>query len=149
MSFGYVDYLPFASSSGLAMHKDTFGALGGFDSSLVNGEDIDLCWRAQLDGRKIVFAGDAVLHYRLRNDAAEVARQMEGYGYWTVPLVEKYREHGMPRVPVREGLKAWAKLLVRLPASLRTAEGRAQWWVDFAYRWGLLKGSIEHRTLVL
>ena len=42
------------------VRADLFGELGGFDPAIVAmGEDLDLCWRAQVVGARIIVAPDA------------------------------------------------------------------------------------------
>ena len=42
------------------IRADLFGELGGFDTAIVAmGEDLDLCWRAQVVGARIIVAPDA------------------------------------------------------------------------------------------
>lgn len=42
-----------------AVNHDAFDAVGGFDEGYVNGlEDIDLCLKLRMDGRRIVYRGD-------------------------------------------------------------------------------------------
>jgi len=148
MVFKYSPFLPFAGACGMAVSRSLFNALGGFDETLLNGEDIDFCWRAQLGGTELHFAGDAIVHIRLRSEPRDVMRQAEAYGYWTVPLYARYRQHGMPTVPWHSGASKWLRLLVRLPRLVRRPS-RTKWLREFAYRRGLLRGSIKHRTLAL
>ena len=148
MTFKYAPFLPFAGACGMAVRTSLFDALGGFDEELVNGEDIDFCWRAQLDGTELHFAEDAVVHIRLRSEPREVVRQAEAYGFWTVPLYARYRRLGMPSVPWYVGASKWLRLLVRMPRLARRSS-RTKWLREFAYRRGLLKGSIRYRTLAL
>lgn len=148
LTFKYAPFLPFASASGMGMRREVFEKLGGFDISFGAGEDIDLCWRAQLEGVPLRFVPEAVVRYRLRSDLAGVLRQTENYGYWTVPIYRKYRKHGMTRVPKRAGLLAWLRLLLRTPYVVKR-RARMRWLKDLAYRWGLLKGSLHFRTFVL
>jgi GT2 family glycosyltransferase len=148
MVFRYSPFLPFAGACGLGVRRALFVALDGFDEQLLNGEDIDFCWRAQLGGAVLHFVPEAVVHIRLRSEPREVFRQTLNYGLWTVPLYKRYRAHGMPRVPWHRGARAWLRLLLRLPRLLRRST-RTKWLKEFAYRWGLLKGSIRFRTLAL
>lgn len=148
MSFRYSHFLPTAGACGMGVRRTLFEALEGFDEQLLNGEDIDFCWRAQLGGTDLHFERDAVVHIRLRSEPGEIFRQTMNYGLWTVPLYRRYLEHGMPRVPWHSGVRSWLKLLLRLPRLVRRST-RTKWLKEFAYRWGLLKGSIRFRTLAL
>ena len=148
MSFRYARFLPFAGACGMGIKRSLFEALEGFDEQLLNGEDIDFCWRAQLGGAELRFVEDAVVHIRLRSEPSEIFRQSMNYGFWTVPLYQRYLAHGMPRVPWYRGARAWLRLLLRVPRLIRRST-RTKWLKEFAYRWGLLKGSVRFRTLAL
>ena len=148
MAFKYSSFLPFAGACGMAVRRTLFDELGGFDESLLNGEDIDFCWRVQLMGTELHFAGEAVVHIRLRSEPRAVLKQAENYGFWTVPLYLRYLPHGIPPVPWHSGARSWLRLMMRLPRLLRPSS-RTQWLREFAYRRGLLKGSIRYRAFAL
>ena len=47
------------------VRSDLFEQLGGFDPTIsLMGEDLDLCWRAQLVGARVIVAPDAVVRHR-------------------------------------------------------------------------------------
>src|SRR4051794_15192174 len=54
----------FVTAACIAVRREMFFELGGFDQSYVNGwEDVDLCVRARLTGQRVVYRGDiAVIH---------------------------------------------------------------------------------------
>ena len=56
----------FCVSSGvLLVRTDLFGAIGGFDPAIdFLGEDLDLCWRAQVAGARVLIVPDAVARHR-------------------------------------------------------------------------------------
>ena len=148
MRFRYSDFLPFASTCGLGVRRAAFEALGGFDEDLFLGGDIDFCWRAQLQGFSLQFVPEALVHYRMRSDPRGIYRQTFLYAMWTVPVYTRYLPHGMPPVPWHKGVRMWLRLLLRVP-SLVSAPSRTKWLRQFAYRWGLVRGSIRWRRLVL
>jgi GT2 family glycosyltransferase len=49
------------SSAGMLVRRDVFDELGGFDRSFSGSEDLDLCWRAQLAGHRVVVVPRAVV----------------------------------------------------------------------------------------
>lgn len=54
--------VPAVTGACLAIRRDTWDDLGGFDESYVNGyEDIDLCLRAREAGHSVWFAADSVV----------------------------------------------------------------------------------------
>jgi len=53
-----------AGSAGLLIRRDVWDALGGFDQALtLFREDLDLGWRANLAGHRVVVVPDAVVHH--------------------------------------------------------------------------------------
>ena len=52
-------------SAVLLVRSDLFARLGGFDGGMTfRGEDVDLCWRAQMAGARVMFVGGAVARHR-------------------------------------------------------------------------------------
>ena len=52
-------------SAVLLVRRDLFARLGGFDGGMTfRGEDVDLCWRAQMAGARVMFVGSAVARHR-------------------------------------------------------------------------------------
>ncbi|MFI1939652.1 glycosyltransferase family 2 protein [Streptomyces purpureus] len=52
------------SSAGMLIRRDVFEGLGGFDRRLpLMRDDVDLCWRAQSAGYRVLVAPDAVLRH--------------------------------------------------------------------------------------
>jgi cellulose synthase/poly-beta-1,6-N-acetylglucosamine synthase-like glycosyltransferase len=143
-------YLPFAMGSNMGIRAEVLHTLGGFDETLDrSGEEPDLCWRAQLAGSTLGFAPDAVVHYRLRRGLRSLLRQQRRWGLGSVDLYVRFRDRGMPRSSTGAALGHWARLLLATPARLPFRTHRGVWASRLAYRWGRLRGSIEHRTVYL
>ena len=54
-------------SAALLIRRGLFVTLGGFDGAMTHrGEDIDLCWRAQMAGARVMIVGGAVVRHRSR-----------------------------------------------------------------------------------
>ncbi len=52
-------------SAVMLVRRDLFVRLGGFDAGMTfRGEDVDLCWRAQMAGARVMFVGGAVARHR-------------------------------------------------------------------------------------
>lgn len=79
-----------ASGSNLGIRRDVFESLGGFDESLITGEDVDLCWRAQLAGHSFGRVRDAIIHSRPRVGLRAIHRQAFTYGQGHRQLRHKY-----------------------------------------------------------
>lgn len=81
------------ASSNLGVRAEVFEAVGGFDEALRTGEDIDLCWRAQLAGFGFARSARAVVHSRQRDGRCAVWRQAFAYGTGSRALKRKYARH--------------------------------------------------------
>ncbi len=118
--------LPAAGSGNLGIRADLYALLGGFDEHLRVGEDIDLCWRAQLAGRQLLEVPDAVLHVRFRAEPTRAFRQAFAYAGSDRQVAFKYRRvidayaaaypdlaRGVKDVPARTAWPRRAYLCVR------------------------------------
>ncbi len=96
-----------ASSACLLVRADLFAELGGFDPVMADyGADVDLCWRAQVAGARVVVAPEA----RVRHQ--EAAREQPG--------ADPQRATQEPRNHLRAMLKSytWPHLLRVLPQAM-------------------------------
>ncbi len=85
------DALPAASSWNLGVRSVVFAEVGGFDERLPVGEDVDLCWRAQLAGHELGEV-EAVMHVRMRTGLRDVFRQAYSYGRADHQLAERFAD---------------------------------------------------------
>jgi GT2 family glycosyltransferase len=86
----------FVAPGGVTLVRaDLFSTLGGFDPSIVAlGEDLDLCWRAQVAGSRVVVAHAArvVHHELLANGARALTAEVAGHGGRTLQsLTRRHR----------------------------------------------------------
>ncbi|HUC38087.1 MAG TPA: glycosyltransferase family A protein [Acidimicrobiales bacterium] len=93
-------YLPEVGGGNMAVRRETFDLVGGFDEALETGEDFDFAWRVQLAGGTIGFAVDSVVHWRLRRGWAYLRRSLD-YGLAHVELYRRFRHWGMRRRPLQ------------------------------------------------
>jgi glycosyltransferase involved in cell wall biosynthesis len=145
IEYTYVPFLPFASTSGLAIRKELHDAVGGFDESMQYLEDCDYCWRVQLAGTPLVFAPSALIHIRHRSDARSMYRQARNWGEYNVVLLKRYRRHGMPIPSWKVGIGLWWKLVRRTPGLVRGSNRYRFLWA-LGYRVGQVRGSVKHRV---
>ena len=128
---------PVAGGGTLAVRRDFFEAVGGFEEALPYPQDTDLCLRLALTGVTLAFVPEAVLRRRYRPTVWRVFVQARGYGRGGVALDHRY---GGGRSPARIGMRL-ARLLslaLRLPW-FRDRSVRAL----TAFRAGLLIGWLE------
>lgn len=121
----------------LLARADLFEALGGFDPAMtLFGEDLDLCWRAQLAGGRVVVAPAAVVRHEERaaagvrecGDAAELQRRHE-----LRAALKNYRFPVRLLVEVELVLLALAEVVVAVGSGERERARR----VGRAWRWNL------------
>lgn len=71
---------PYLVSANMAIWAKDFAAVGGFDESLANGEDIDFAWKLSEHGVDLRYCADAVIHYRHRAGLKLLVQQHYRYG---------------------------------------------------------------------
>ncbi len=127
-----VPELPAASSSNLAIRREIYLAVGGFNEVLRSGEDLDFCWRVQLAGHRLVHVAQMRLHLRRREGFIPSFRQGYSYGVGDRQLVWRYervvaayraqapaaemqqiKRVGIPRRKVSDTVRDLSKVLVR------------------------------------
>jgi GT2 family glycosyltransferase len=142
-----LDFLPYAYSSNLAVRREVMDAVGGWDTTMGHGEDVDLSWRIQLAGYDLAYAPQAVVHYRHRDTPRALWRQLVGYGEGDVLLLQRYRRHGARRPSTRQVARRALYITTRLPY-LALGPARQGSWVTVAGpTWGRVRGSVRHRVL--
>lgn len=115
---------PVLSSCNFGIRRSVFDALGGFDTSFLRGQDAELSLRLHLAGFRVTFAGDAVVHYRMRSSARAIFTQARGWGEAQVGL--RRALPGGSDAPRRQTLRSWIWLGSRVP-TLGSRSGRARW----------------------
>jgi GT2 family glycosyltransferase len=146
-SYTYPPYLPYSGST-IALRRDLFLELGGFDESMLACEDADLCWRLQRAGVPLFFARDAVVHVRLRDSLRAMCRQARLWGEYNVVLYKKYRPLGMPELPRLQGLRNLIGIARRVPQLARRTT-RSAWLWEASWMAGRIIGSLKHRVWAL
>jgi len=69
---GKNDYEPFfVTGAAFVIKKSDFFELNGFDENIfMYWEDVDLCWRARLQGKKILFTSDAYIYHKFQGSTS-------------------------------------------------------------------------------
>ncbi len=138
-------FLPAGLGANLAVRRKAFEAVGGFAEDLLVGEDIDLCWRLQLDGYRFVIDSGAVVSKRQPAEFRAVFRQASAFGQCGPVLYHRYRSAGARR-DLAGAAKSWGWLALRVPRLAWRTGPRTQWARAAGMRTGRLVGSIKERV---
>lgn len=80
---------PYVVSANLGIHRDLFEQIGGFDETLVRGEDMALSFAATDAGEAPAFVADAVVAYRHRRGLWPLLHQHYLYGWGMSQIIER------------------------------------------------------------
>jgi glycosyltransferase involved in cell wall biosynthesis len=138
-------FLPAGLSANLAVRRNAFEAVGGFAEDLLVGEDIDLCWRLQLEGYRFVIGSGAVVSKREPAEFKQVFRRASAYGHCGPVLYRRYRSVGARR-DLAGAARSWLWLLVQAPRLASRTGPRAGWARAAGMRTGRLAGSLKERV---
>ncbi len=138
-------FLPAGLSANLAVRREAFEEVGGFDETLAIGEDIDLCWRLQLGGFRFVVEAGAVVLKREPSELGQVFRQAFAYGRCGPLLYRRYRSAGARR-DLAGAARSWLWMLLHAPRLVMPGPGRGEWVRAAGMRSGRLTGSIGQRA---
>lgn len=141
------DFLPFGFGANLAVRRQVFDDLSGFDEGFRVNEDVDFCWRAQTLGYRFQGAPEAYILKGQRASSWGAFVQHLRYGRDEALLFKRFREHGMRR-NVRRAMKRWAWICVRL-LRIRDDAERHVWVRALGDSLGQIGGSVRHRTFYL
>jgi len=138
-------FLPAGLSANLAVRRSAFEAVGGFAEDLLVGEDIDLCWRLQLEGYRFVIGSGAVVAKREPAEFKQVFRRASAYGRCGPVLYRRYRPAGARR-DLAGAARSWLWLLVQAPRLTTRSGLRTAWARAAGMRTGRLVGSLRERV---
>lgn len=80
------------ASGNMALGRQTFATLGGFDENLRMTEDTDLGYRAHLQGIQIVYIPTAIGYHNHSRTLVQLCQQQQCSSWWQAQLVHKYPE---------------------------------------------------------
>ena len=112
---GRVPYVPAAA---LIVRRQALEDVGGFDTALHVGEDVDLVWRLHAAGWRVRYEPSVEVHHPSRPTAAAWLRQRFRYGTSAAPLAAR---HGAAVAPL--GISGWSALAWALVVAGRPVVG--------------------------
>ncbi|MFH7029226.1 MAG: glycosyltransferase [Heteroscytonema crispum UTEX LB 1556] len=137
----FVKY-PIAGGYTVGIKRSVHEAIGGFDESIIIGDDVDYSWRVQLAGTKLHYIANLKIHYRLRHTLAGIYRQAYGYGRSSFCLYNKYLPLGIYSGLLPDGRLDW-KLLLKDLVKIRSKEHLAAWLWKVGYERGYKQGEVS------
>jgi glycosyltransferase involved in cell wall biosynthesis len=138
---GGTRWLRHAVGPNLGISRQLWEAIAGFDEELDAGEDIDLCFRAQLAGYDLRYVPEATVHYRQRDSLPAIYRQARAWGTGSLHLERKFVPRGMPRPSRLRLAMGWARLPVEL-LGVRDRGGLGRWLHRLGWRVGRVRAAV-------
>lgn len=119
--------LPHAGAGNMAIVREAFLAVDGFDENLHCLEDTDLCYRVQLAGYPLSFAPSMLVHVSVRDSGRRAFGQGYGYGVGQAALEARYGRARRPAAASSRPRGIWRSTADRLrrPAVLQSNLWRA------------------------
>ena len=99
--------------------KNALLEIGGFDETLITGEDVDLNWRLQEAGYKLAYRPQTGVKHKVRETTRKFFKQHFNYGIGTAQLLKKYRSKVLKHIYLRGFL--FTIYLLGLPVALMLA----------------------------
>lgn len=115
--------------------------IGGFDASLLTGEEVDVAIKAQLRGYDVAFVPNAVMHYRHRPGLRPLSKQAYRYGLGNAALFRRYNAHGLRPSKPLEIVSFGLRVLRGIPGAVLSEQKRGAWIRMVSYLAGQVRGS--------
>lgn len=84
---------PYIVTANAAYRMSILRSLKGFDAQFRSGGDVDLAWRVQAEGFKIITTPGAIVHHAARETVKGYFKQFFNYAAWHVLLFKKHRQN--------------------------------------------------------
>jgi mycofactocin glycosyltransferase len=105
--YGTVSYVP---SAAIICRRTVLNELGGFDETLISGEDVDLCWRFIEAGARLRYEPIALVAHDHRTELREWFARKAFYGSSAAPLSVRHPGKTAPLVISGWTLLVWILL---------------------------------------
>ena len=115
--------MPFGATANLLVRRAAWVAVGGFQEGIRSGGDAEFCWRVQDAGWSLIYAPEAAVAHRHREDLRSLARVSARYGAGRAWL-NRHRRGSTPRPRVLRGLLRAAAAAPALALSGRLERAR-------------------------
>ena len=135
-------FLSWGGSSNMGFTRSLYQTVGGFDESVIQLEDTEICWRSQLAGFKLYYESQAIVHYRLKHTLRGTYQQARNWGEAYVFLLNKYGQP-IPKIFKLKLLLGFRHLLIDL-VKIRNKAGVFSWVRRLGWRVGEMQGCIKY-----
>lgn len=140
-------YLPHVVTNNCAVPRKAFLSIGGFDESLprYGFEDVDLSWRMQEAGYRLVYSPDAIVYFTVSDSVASIRKKF-ALGRGRVLMAVRYpaydsTDYTFPRT-LRDLAQACSLFIRTCMSSRRIDRAHASSLVALA---GRVVGSVQYR----
>lgn len=142
----YPPYLAYAGNCGLGVKRALHERVGGFDESLPYVQEVDYCFKLQLEGVQLQFVPEALMHVRLRDTIPGIFHQARHWAEYNVAVYKKYQASTDARMPEpwERYVTEWTQLFRRL-RRVRSKPALATYAWHLGWQVGRLKGSLKFR----
>ncbi len=121
----YGDFIKFAGTYNLAIRKQLFEKIGGFNETYTqaSGEDNDLCYRILREGHEIRYVGSARVAHHHPVKLSKYLKEQFRHGYWRARLYRQFPERlsGDSYTSIKDGME----ILLCLLSILAVFSGRS------------------------
>jgi len=143
-------FLPWAPTCNLAVKKDIFEGLGGFDSNWKNAAyDVDFCWRLVLCGFVLGYAPKAKVQHLRRRSLRSLSRQMANYAFYNHSLLATYERVLRLNAVVtrRERILGRGRRVIGLVKETKNLRAAGFRGLDILSLASSLKGGLQSRVM--
>jgi len=139
-------FLPHAGGCGIGIRAAIHASVGGFDEDLRFLEDLEYCLKVQVAGYPLVYAHQALLHVRQRQQALDGFRQAQKWGEYFPLICKRYESYGLAKLSLWVMIKTYLGVGVRFFQSCLRGDRQTCLW-EIGWRWGYLIGCFRHRSM--
>jgi GT2 family glycosyltransferase len=90
--------LPYVVCANALFRRESLLSIGGFDTSLISGNDVDICYKLGLIGKKIKICQNAVVYHDNRSSFVKHFFRFYNYAIYQVGLFKKFRVHSEKKI---------------------------------------------------
>jgi glycosyltransferase involved in cell wall biosynthesis len=121
----YYGHLPWSMTANLAIRREVFTEVGGFEEQLRTGQDADLCWRLASRGLPLAYEPAAIAFKRSRPGVRPTFLRWLRYGLNHPLLYRRHCHAGMPRRSLPEVVRRYTGTAASIARASRHPRSQA------------------------